>query len=81
MKKTLCSACKTYFTSITEFDTHRVGQFGVDRRCMTHEEMVKAGFTSAPHRITDEAGTPNRVVWGRPMSDQAKKRLTELNRR
>lgn len=45
-----CSGCSEYFNSDTAFDKHRVGQFGVAigpniRRCMTPDEMRKAGMS------------------------------------
>lgn len=39
-----CQGCKEYFNSNTAFDKHRTGKHGVDRRCMTREEMFKAGM-------------------------------------
>ena len=35
-----CQACKQYFNSNTAFDFHRIGEHGVDRRCMTVVEML-----------------------------------------
>ena len=40
-----CQACKEYFNSTGAFDKHRTGKHGVDRRCMTTEEMVAKGFS------------------------------------
>ena len=69
MRKTQCSGCGSYFSSTSEFDAHRIGQFGVrgagGRRCMTGTEMEAAGFASELHPITDEAGRPTRRVWFR----------------
>ena len=39
-----CQACKQYFNSNTAFDFHRTGEHGVDRRCMTVEEMLGCGM-------------------------------------
>jgi hypothetical protein len=39
-----CQACKQYFNSNTAFDFHRTGEHGVDRRCMTVEEMLGRGM-------------------------------------
>jgi len=39
-----CPAGGEYFTSVRSFDRHRVGQFGIDRRCMTAIKMDAAGF-------------------------------------
>jgi hypothetical protein len=35
-----CQSCKRYFNSTSAFDKHRIGEFGVDRRCMTDSEMT-----------------------------------------
>jgi hypothetical protein len=34
-----CGGCGEYFNSTSAFDMHRTGQFGVNRRCMTPQEM------------------------------------------
>ena len=39
-----CQACESYFNSTTAFDKHRVGDFGVDRRCRTAVEMLAIGM-------------------------------------
>lgn len=39
-----CQACKSYFNSTTAFDRHRAGEFGVDRRCRTVDEMRAIGM-------------------------------------
>ena len=39
-----CQGCKQYFNSTTAFDKHRTGEHGVDRRCMTPEEMTALGM-------------------------------------
>ena len=39
-----CQGCKQYFNSTTAFDKHRTGEHGVDRRCMTPEEMTAIGM-------------------------------------
>ena len=35
-----CQSCKEFFNSTRAFDKHRTGQHGVDRRCMTKDEML-----------------------------------------
>ena len=40
-----CQGCKEYFNSTGAFDKHRTGKHGVDRRCMTTEEMIDKGFS------------------------------------
>ena len=39
-----CPGCGQYFNSTFAFDKHRIGAFGVDRRCMDLQEMEKAGM-------------------------------------
>lgn len=39
-----CRGCNEYFNSNGAFDKHRVGRHGIDRRCMTPQEMLDAGF-------------------------------------
>lgn len=34
-----CTGCGEYFNRVSTFDRHRVGEHGVDRRCLTVEEM------------------------------------------
>lgn len=39
-----CRGCSQYFNSITAFEMHRVGHHGIDRRCLTPEEMKAEGM-------------------------------------
>jgi hypothetical protein len=39
-----CPSCDLYFNSNTAFDKHRTGQHGLNRRCMTPEEMLDLGM-------------------------------------
>jgi hypothetical protein len=34
-----CGACSEYFNSTSAFEMHRTGVIGVNRRCMTPQEM------------------------------------------
>jgi len=43
--KNQCQGCKEYFNSIKAFDMHRTGKHGVDRRCMTVDEMTEKGMS------------------------------------
>jgi hypothetical protein len=43
--KNQCQGCKEFFNSIKAFDMHRTGKHGVDRRCMTVEEMINKGMS------------------------------------
>lgn len=39
-----CPACCALFSTVRNFDAHRTGRFGVDRRCMTADEMQARGL-------------------------------------
>jgi hypothetical protein len=40
-----CLTCGDYFGNVRGFDRHRVGEHGVDRRCLTEAEMIETGWT------------------------------------
>ncbi len=46
IRKVQCSGCGKFFVGDSIFDRHRTGEFGVDRRCFTTEEMIEKGFGS-----------------------------------
>jgi len=39
-----CCACGEYFGSVDVFDRHRVGEYGVNRRCLSVDEMSAMGW-------------------------------------
>lgn len=39
-----CQGCKEYFNSTAAFDKHRDGRHGVDRRCLSADEMNAKGM-------------------------------------
>jgi hypothetical protein len=39
-----CAACLEYFNSNVAFEKHRIGDFGIDRRCATIKEMYDKGM-------------------------------------
>ena len=39
-----CPGCSELFNSTYAFDKHRIGQHGIDRRCLTIEEMTEKGM-------------------------------------
>lgn len=39
-----CCACGEYFGNVVVFDRHRVGRHGVDRRCLSVDEMSAMGW-------------------------------------
>lgn len=66
ISKTQCGGCRTYFTSTSEFDAHRTGTFGRDRRCMTMDEMQASGFKSETRIIVGgDSSRQEGRVWGR----------------
>ena len=40
-----CGACKEYFNSVAAFEKHRIGDHGVNRRCMSPKAMYQAGMS------------------------------------
>jgi hypothetical protein len=40
-------SCREYFNSTKAFDSHRVGQFGVGRRCLASAEMTVKGMAQS----------------------------------
>jgi hypothetical protein len=46
-QRSLCRTCGVYFNSTAAFDKHRIGTHGVDRRCMTVDEMLAKGMAQA----------------------------------
>ena len=44
-QKNQCQGCKEYFNSNTAFEMHRTGRHGIDRRCMTTDEMTAKGMS------------------------------------
>jgi hypothetical protein len=51
-----CTRCGTYFNRVSTFDKHRIGRFGIDRRCMTAAEMAAKGWrpNAAGFMVTGE---------------------------
>ena len=39
-----CGPCGEYFNSTYAFDLHRVGDYGIDRRCFNAEGMLAKGM-------------------------------------
>lgn len=44
-RRCACSGCGEIFNSTSVFDRHRIGTAGVNRRCLTVEEMTARGFS------------------------------------
>ena len=43
-KRCRCRGCGEYFNTVSLFDKHRRGKFGVNRQCLTTEEMRSKGW-------------------------------------
>jgi len=56
-----CGVCNQYFNSNTPFEIHRVGQHGVNRRCMIEEEMLAAGMSLNADGFWISSKMPDRV--------------------
>lgn len=39
-----CAGCGQYFNSLHAFDKHRTGEHGLDRRCLSPDEMTAKGM-------------------------------------
>lgn len=62
-----CPTCSVLFNSTRAFEKHRVGVFGVNRRCLTPTEMLERGMAR------NSAG-----FWvGSPMNREVLARVTE----
>lgn len=57
----LCRACDTYFRGESNFDKHRVGEFGVNRRCADPADVELTyrpdkGYWGGPPMTDEERG-------------------------
>ena len=57
----LCRACDTYFRGERNFDKHRIGEFGVDRRCADPADVELTyrpdkGYWGGPPMTDEERG-------------------------
>lgn len=52
MSKNLCSGCSLNFGTMETFEAHRIGKFGVDRRCMSIAEMKLKGWEYSEPLLT-----------------------------
>ena len=56
-----CQGCKTYFNSTFAFDKHRRGEHGIDRLCLTKEEMAGKGMAVNAAGFWISAAMPDKV--------------------
>ncbi len=78
----LCSGCNRNFGSSSSHAAHRIGKFGVDRRCMTEQEMLGKGWTAEIEPVTRRsegiARTEQMQTWNVPISEQERARLAAM---
>lgn len=60
--KNQCRGCLCYFRSTFAFDKHRIGAHGIDRRCMSTQEMVEAGMVQKPDGFWVSSAMPDAIV-------------------
>lgn len=57
-----CPGCGEYFNSTFAFEKHRTGQHGVDRRCLTPEEMRAKGMDMNAAGFWVSAAMPSELI-------------------
>ncbi|HQR98138.1 MULTISPECIES: hypothetical protein [unclassified Polaromonas] len=57
-----CQGCKEYFNSSFAFNKHRHGDHGIDRRCMTVDEMQAKGMSKNAAGFWISAAMPDAVT-------------------
>ena len=60
--KNQCPSCDEYFNSTFAFDKHRVGKTGINRRCMTTDEMLDKGMEKSSTGFWVSAKRPEGLV-------------------
>ena len=61
-----CIGCGKNFSSVHMFDKHRVGEFGVNRRCLNDAELEELGYI-------EKDG-----VYGIPLTAEQRERLEKI---
>lgn len=56
-----CQGCKAFFNSTFAFDKHRRGEHGVDRHCLTVEQMEAKGMSTNAAGFWISAAMPEDV--------------------
>jgi hypothetical protein len=62
-----CCVCGEYFNSTHAFEKHRVGDFGVNRRCLTTDEMMTKGMVLGADKFWRGSARPVETI-SRPYS-------------
>lgn len=82
MNKNLCSGCGFNFGTMETFEAHRIGKFGVDRRCMSINEMKLKGWEYSEPQVLFfvEGNRQKRVTptWTKPVDQQEQQRRATL---
>jgi hypothetical protein len=60
-----CAGCSEVFNSTAAFDKHRIGAFGVDRRCATVQQMREKGMVKNAAGYWITAANPMNFVMRR----------------
>ena len=60
-----CPSCGAYFSTVSNFDMHRVGAFSTgllntspERRCLSVSEMVNVGLTADARGVFKDQSSP-----------------------
>jgi hypothetical protein len=66
-----CAGCKAYFNSTHAFEKHRVGDFGVDRRCLDQDGMNARGMVLGADGFWRGSAMPDSVLSKRQSEPRA----------
>ena len=56
-----CAGCHELFNSSHAFEKHRTGEHGIDRRCLTADEMLAKGMHKGADGFWRGSAMPERV--------------------
>ena len=71
-----CGACQLRFNSLSAFDLHRTGLYGVDRRCREPGEMRSIGMSVNEQGFWIERRRGERHQKRRPRTPETRSRAT-----
>lgn len=57
-----CAGCGELFNSTHAFEKHRTGSHGINRRCLTVDEMVSAGMVKGADGFWRGSAMPSEVL-------------------
>lgn len=64
-----CQGCRQFFNSTLAFDKHRRGEHGVNRRCLTDDEMQAKGMEKNAAGFWVGSRMPDGICRSVPMSE------------